>query len=189
MKLRELNKIYDYHADAKRFIINVELEDYRDAYSEWDFSPFTNRDLDDDLIEYILECSYEIPLKYNLGINFHILYQEQSTQREDRSIIGMRNFFMLEIRKLQNKKMRVYRDILTFLVIGSCLLVAGYYLSDIDIGSVAGTIVSEGLSIGGWVMFWEMFSSGFFEMKDIRIQKKHFERLNKAWLVFSYDKG
>ncbi len=52
VKLSELTKIYNYDETGNSFIVKVQLEDYRDVYSDWDFSPFLNRDLDDDLTEY-----------------------------------------------------------------------------------------------------------------------------------------
>ncbi len=96
MKMKDLKRLYKYNHEKKTFVIDVQLEDYRDAYSEWDFSPFNNRDLDDDLTEYLLECSYEIPAKMPLVINFHILNQEKNDSREKKSISGMYNYFEYE---------------------------------------------------------------------------------------------
>lgn len=186
MKLKELKSIYRYNLEEKKFTIDVQLEDYRDAYSEWDFSPFTNRDLDDDLIEYILECSYEIPLRYFLVFDFHILNQAQDDAREERTIQGMQNFFKHETRKLDNYRMRVIRDIVSFFFVGCVLLFIGFYLSAFLGHSILFSIMSEGFFIGGWVMLWEMFSAWFFEMKKATIKKKHFLRLQVSELKFSY---
>lgn len=186
MKTRELKKLYQYDDKRGAFILDVQLEDYRDAYSSWDFSPFINRDLDDDLTEYLLECSYEIPLKHSLVIDFHILNQSQDIAREKRSIIGMHNYFKYQLRKLRNSKMRVARDIVTFLMIGSVLLLVGFYLDEIFTGTLITSVLSEGLFIGGWVMLWEMFSAWFFDLKKVRDKYKHFERLSTSEIVYSY---
>lgn len=186
MKTKELRKLYPYDELRSAFILDVQLEDYRDAYSTWDFSPFTNRDLDEDLTEYLLECSYEIPLKHKLVINFHMLNQSKDETREKRSIIGMHNYFNYQLRRMNNAKMRVARDIITFLVIGSILLVTGFYLDEIITTSLLASVVSEGLFIGGWVMLWEMFSAWFFDLKKVRDKYKHFERLNVSVIEYSY---
>lgn len=114
MRLNELKKIYKYSDLDEAIIIDIQLQDYRDAYSDWDFSPFMNRDLDDNLTEYLLECSFEIPIKMKMIVNFHILNQEKNLSREEKSIIGMYNYFDYEIRKLKNYKIRVVKDIITF---------------------------------------------------------------------------
>lgn len=188
MKFKELKKIYPYDQGKKAFILDVQLEDYRDAYSSWDFSPFTNRDLDDDLTEYLLECSYEIPMKYKMVIDFHNLNQLQDRKREERSIKGMQNYFNYQLRKLKNQKVRVLRDMVTFMVIGSILLLGRFYFTEIMTDAALFSILSEGLLIGGWVMIWEMFSAWFFDMKKVNHKMKHFRRLHEAEITYSYRK-
>ncbi|WP_461205667.1 hypothetical protein [Clostridium sp. DL1XJH146] len=186
MKLKELKKIYKYDIEREQFIIDVQLEDYRDAYSDWDFSPFINRDLDDDLTEYLLECSFEIPIKSPMIINFHILNQKQNPAREERSIKGMYNYFGYEIRKLKNYRMRVLRHTLTFFIVGTVLLVLGSLLDEIMANSIFTKVLSEGFSIGGWVMIWEMFSTWFFDIKKVTHKVKHFIKLKSSNIIYTY---
>ena len=188
MLKKELKKIYAFEGTESRFFIDVQLEDYRDAYSEWDFSPFINRDLDEDLIDFLLECSYEIPRKYPVTIRLHILHQTYDALREGRSLQGMKNFFVYQMRKIRNKKLRVYKDILTYLIIGIVLLLAGFYSHRILEENMAITVLSEGLFIGGWVMMWEMFSAWFFDVKKLNRMKRHFQRLHDCDIEFSYGK-
>ncbi len=185
--MKELKKLYKFEEAESKFVLDVQLEDYRDAYSDWDFSPFTNRDLDDDLTEYLLECSYEIPLKYELVIKFYILSREFNQAREDKSIIGMRNYFKYQLRKLRNRRIRVIRDMITFTVFGSVLLLAGAYFSDLFSDSLLLSVLAEGFYIGGWVMLWEMFSEWFFVMKKVRNNAKHFERLSNSRIMYTYE--
>lgn len=187
MKFNELKKAYQYDDRQKAFILNVQLEDYRDAYSNWDFSPFVNRDLDDDLSEYLLECSYEIPSKYPLVLNFHIRNYIYNALREDKSIIGMHNFFKYQIKRINNYRLRVIKDIFTFLAIGSILLLAGFYSAGFSEYSLINELVSEGLYIGGWVMLWEVFSAWFFDMKKAANKRKQFRRLDGSRITYSYD--
>ncbi len=187
MKIKELEKIYPYNHEKSKFIVDVQLEDYRDAYSGWDFSPYTNRDLDEDLIEYLLECSYEITLKYGVIMKFHILDQLYSSEREERSLLGMVNFFQYQIRKLNNQKMRVIRDIVLFLIIGAVLLLFGFYVKNYFTESIMLSVLSEGLFIGGWVMLWEMFSAWLFEMKKVNQKIKHFKRLADSEILYTYE--
>ena len=188
MKFRELKKIYPYDPEKEAFIVDIQLEDYRDAYCDWDFSPFVNRDLDEDLTEYLLECSYEITLKHPLVMNFHILNQAQNPVREEKTLVGMRNYFKYQMRKIHNQKIRVFKDMTMFLVVGTMLLVIGFYLNELKAENLLLSVLSEGLSIGGWVMLWEMFSAWFFDLKRVRRKIKHFQRLFDSWIVFSYNR-
>lgn len=189
MKAKELKKTYTYSKNDHAFHIDVQLEDYRDAYSDWDFSPFVNRDLDEDLTEYLLECSYEIPFKYNLMISFYILNQVKSEARERKSIIGMYNFFDYKIRQLSNQRIRVFRDIFNYLLFGTILLISGTYVDILFPESIGIKVLSEGIFIGGWVMIWEMFSAWIFDLKKISLKRKHFIRLKDTSLVYAYNKS
>ncbi|MBN2898888.1 MAG: hypothetical protein JXO44_08940 [Clostridia bacterium] len=189
MNMKELQKIYAYDPIKEKFIIDVQLEDYRDAYSDWDFSPFINRDLDEDLIEFLLECSMEIPLKYALMIDFHILHQAKSQKREERTLTGMKNFFLYQLRKMKNQKVRVFKDIVSFLAIGSVLLILGSSMKNFFKESLLLYLMSEGLFIGGWVMLWEMFSAWFFDMKKLNDKIRHYKRLLNAEIRYSYSQN
>ena len=189
MKLKELKKIYVYDENYERFTLDVQLEDYRDAYSDWDFSPFSNRDLDEDLIEFLLECSYEIPLKYSMIINFHLLHQEKNLLREEKSLLGMKNYFNYQLRKLKKHRLQVVRDIATFFIIGSILLLVGLYLSNLFTDSLLFSVMSEGFSIGGWVILWEMFTAWFFNLNKVNIKIKHFRRLYESEIMYTYGNG
>ena len=187
VKLSELTKIYNYDETGNSFIVKVQLEDYRDVYSDWDFSPFLNRDLDDDLTEYLLECSYEINYKYNLLIELHILHQQYNPKREERTRIGMVNYFGYQLKKLKNRKMRVFKDTIFFLVFGSILLLSGGYIDTNFDTSIWLKLLSEGFYIGGWVMLWEMFSHCFFDMSKVNGKMKHFKRLKESEITFIYE--
>lgn len=186
MKKKELEKIYLYNRKETSFDLEIQLENYHDAYSDWDFSPFTNRDLDKELAEYLLDCSFEIPRKYKLRIKFYILNQNENELRESRSIIGIQNYFKYQLRKLQNHRMTIMKNIFTFAVVGVILLVSSMYFKKYLPASLAASVFSEGLFIGGWVMFWEMFSAFFFDMKDNMYKKKHFDRLLNSELQYLY---
>lgn len=186
MRYKELRSIYHYVVKENAFIVDVQLEDYREAYNNWDFSPVANRDMDDDLAEYLLECSYEIPLKYSLILDFHIRRSERDVIREGKSIAGMHNYFGYQVRKVMNHRLRVFKDMLTFLAIGTILLIAGYYSARIPVQSLWITLLSEGLYIGGWVMLWEMFSAWFFDLKKMTLKRRHFSRLNQSVIRYTY---
>jgi hypothetical protein len=44
-----------YRMRKNTLLIDIEVKFYREIFNTWDFSPELNRDLDDDLFEYLEE--------------------------------------------------------------------------------------------------------------------------------------
>lgn len=187
MKEKELKKLYSYSINDNAYCIDVQLDDYRDAYSTWDYSPFTNRDLDEGLLDYLMSCSFEIPKKKNIIIQFHLLNQPFEKNRELRSIEGMYNFFEYRIRKMKNDRMRLVRNTISFLLIGTILLIIANFASANITNPFFNKLLSEGLFIGAWVMIWEVFSIWFFKVNNLSNRVFHFNRLRQSKIVYKYD--
>jgi hypothetical protein len=187
MNEKELSKLYRHNKTEKAYYLDIQLEDYRDAYSNWDYSPYINRDLDDDLLEYLVSCSYEIPKSKSIIINFHLLNQPQDINREKKSQEGMHNFFQYKVRKLKNSRLRLIRNTAAFLIIGTALLITAIITSSSINNSFINKLISEGLFIGAWVMIWEMFSIWFFKVKTLSSTIKHHERLQNSKIIFKYE--
>ncbi len=189
IKEKELKELYNYSEKDNTFYLDIQLDDYRDAYSNWDYSPFINRDLDDDLLEYIMSCSYEIPMKKSLIVQFHLLHQTYDLSREIKSIEGMYNNFKYNMRNLTNARLRMIRNTLTFFIMGTALLFTASLVNVDTDGNMLSKLLSEGLFIGGWVMIWEMFSIWFFQINSLSHKIKHFKRLTKTKIIYSYNES
>ncbi|WXR61062.1 hypothetical protein WG909_12280 [Peptostreptococcaceae bacterium AGR-M142] len=182
-----LRNLYRYDSKTKTYYIDIQLEDYRDAYSDWDYSPFNNRDLDDDLTEYLLECSYELNGRKNIIIVFHILHQKKNLLRENKSREGMYNYFQYKIRKLNNQRVRLIKNTLNFFLIGIVLLLLRY-ITEINFQkSIITQLIEESFIIGGWVMIWEMFSTWFFNVKELSNNIKQYKKLKNIKIIFIYN--
>ncbi len=99
----------------------------------------------------------------------------------------MVNYFGYQLKKLKNRKMRVFKDTIFFLVFGSILLLSGGYIDTNFDTSIWLKLLSEGFYIGGWVMLWEMFSHCFFDMSKVNGKMKHFKRLKESEITFIYE--
>jgi len=166
--------------------IDVNINFYREIYNEWDFSPYINRDLDDDLFEYLENCAEEIPSKHNLAIVFHIPVHIKNPEKEENSITGFKNYFRYQIRKLRTAQVKLVKRIIKYGIFGILLIYLGNRLSlHIEMDNIFRFLV-DGLFIGGWVLFWELFSTLFFKQSDIRAQKRILYRLCNAELTYQY---
>jgi hypothetical protein len=51
---------------------------------------------------------------------------------------------------------------------------------------ILGSIISEGLFVGGWVLLWEAFSQIFFRNRRLKREREMNERLQAATYRFIY---
>ena len=166
-----------YRTDENFIYIDISLSYYRELYNEWDFSPVRNRDLDDDLLEYLEDCFSEIPYKYKTIISINLPAAIRDPDKEEQGINSISNFFRYQMRKVRlERKMSVFQSLkygLTGIVLLAAANSSKYFLKGKFLPE---DIVTEGLFIGGWVLFWEMFSIYFFHIgifnKKINIYKR-----------------
>lgn len=180
MKERFLQQIYPYDPNGKIYLVVINLDDYRDVYSDWDYSTLLNRDLDDDLFDYLMGCSQEIGLKRSLEVIFYIPSGIVDKNRESKSIVGFSRYFGYRIRKIKGELRRVLRKSGILFSIGSLFLLAANTLQN-EVGwNFTGELIVEGLFIGAWVAIWELFSVFFFDIQELNCKAKHFQRLQNA---------
>lgn len=180
MKDKYLKTLYQYNENDNSYHIVIDLDTYREVYSSWDYSPLSYRDLDDELIEYLMDCSNEIGLKRNIIIDFYIPKGITNGERESKSIKGFRSYFYYRIRKLKSERFRRLR-ISSFLLIIGIVLLSLANLLDVSVNSrVASRLLTDGLFIGGWVAIWEIFSTLFFVVSSINHKLRHYKRLQNV---------
>ena len=181
-----LRKIYHFDEIKGVFHIDIDLDYYRELYSEWDFSPQRNRDLDEDLFEYLVDCCDEIPTHHPVAIAINLPAAVYDSTREKRATQGFHNFFTYRIRREKNRYRGYFLKIIKYLCIGSFLLIAASMLENFFTGLSHTELIVEGLVIGAWVSIWEVFSVIFFKLADHRKKIKVIRRLLAADTVYRY---
>ncbi|MBN2440947.1 MAG: hypothetical protein JXJ04_06365 [Spirochaetales bacterium] len=172
---KEQNKIY----------IDIRLDFYREIYNVWDFSPLINRDLDDDLFEYLENCAGEIPKKYSLSIVFHVPAHIKDPEKEKKSITGFKNYFNYQMRKINQEQRNIMGRSGIYGFFGVILIFIGYFLKTIAVSVPFLNVLIEGFFIGGWVLFWELFSTVFFKQSDVRRRKYIINRLKNTEIIYT----
>lgn len=184
MQDKLLKEIYKYDTKDNAYHVVIDLDAYRDVYSEWDYSPFANRDIDDDLLEYIMECSYEIGLKYNMVTDFYIPQNIVNPDKERKSILGFRHYFFYRIRKVKAERVRKIKKLAILLIIGIAFLSFANLLNIFFDNKFFINLLSEGLFIGAWVAVWEIFHTLFFSVSELHRKINHYERLRKMQINY-----
>lgn len=185
MKEKFLKEIYRYDETDKSYHVVVDLDTYRDVYSEWDYSPIVNRDLDEDLLEYLMDCSNEIGLKNNMIIDFYIPKDVINTSREVKSIKGFYQYFFYRIRKIKLERFRKIKKMFLLLVIGLIFLSSANLINILSPDKFAATLIGEGLFIGAWVAMWEIFNTIFFHINELNHNIKHYLRLQSSTIKYN----
>jgi hypothetical protein len=189
MKDKYLKRLYRFDENDKSYHVVIDLDTYRDVYSEWDYSPYNNRDLDEDLLEYLVECSEEISLKNKMVIDFYVPKEIVDPEREKKSILGFREYFSYSLRKIKSLKLRKLKNSFFFFLIGVGLYIGSNILKTSILNIYLSDILSEGLFIGAWVAIWEIFSILFFEVSNLNYKMKHFKRLKSASIFYHEKKS
>lgn len=168
--------------------IDINVDYYREIYNEWDFSPLNNSDLDDDLFEYLEESVAEIPKKNKISIIFHIPATIQDLEKEQKSIEGLKNYFGYYIKKYSNKLKQTKKNSFTYGIFGLFLLFIGSLLQRNIPEAIFADFLIEGFFIGGWVLFWELFSTLFFKLQKLKDRIVIFQRLQGADIMYKTDR-
>lgn len=179
-------KVYRFDEEKNAFLIDIDLDFYRELYSEWDFSPQRKRDLDEDLLEYLVNCCDEIPSRYGVIISINLPESVYDATREKRATQGFNNFFTYRIRRENNRYKRYFTKIIRYLIIGALLLVAASLLEGAHVPWRYSELLTEGLIIGAWVSIWEVFSVIFFKMSEHRKLISVLRRLLASEPVYRY---
>lgn len=183
MKKRILER---YTRNAEGIItIDITAGKVEDLYSNFDrYTPYTKKELDQDLVEYIVECVREIGKE-----PFVIHFRLTATPEDDLMIRvrkSVRNYFLylkdLEFRKLAG----MARASFILLSIGLSLLFISVWIDQKSGGGkgVLMNFMAEGLTVAAWVSLWNALANFLINWVPHRRQIKKYERISKAPILF-----
>ena len=174
-----LQAVYPFDPQTRTFTIPARLGRYADFFNPMDPSPAPTRDLSLDLVEYLNQCSDEIPEKYALAVSIEIQDEAQSTQPEQECVESLRSFYQHACFVTQAHIRRTRRQALKYLAVSfSCL--AAYIISEPwNLASFLWNLLREAVLIGGWVFMWEAVTLNFIEMDS------HFQEIKKYWRLIN----
>lgn len=145
------------HVGGKRWI-EVRVKSPQQLFDVRDPSPFRERDLDDDFVEYILSATREFAFSTPLKVVIYV-EEPESTELSQASILeAIQSYLHYQI-ELQRKTLKqfVRRGQLFFLIgaliLSACLITAQKLETLGQEGLIS--IFKEGLVIFGWVSMWK----------------------------------
>jgi hypothetical protein len=187
-KRYELQNVYRTNPESKAYIIEVSLDDYEELFNGWDASILKQKELEPELMDYLLSASYEIPFKNRIELWFFLPEAMIDESKEVLSVQGIVNNFKMKRHFIELLLHRNYRKIFTYIIISAIFLLFAYSLPNVIELNVLFSILMEGFFIGGWVLLWEAFSLFFFTSHDTRLDKKQYVRLMNSKIYFKIKK-
>lgn len=157
-----LKNRYEFTRDG-RAIIDISVESISDLFNSFDKkATFTKRELDQDFVEYVIDCVKEIgEVDFVIRITID---REYNMLQENILRKAMVNHFMFQHEVERRNLRKEFRKFSSLLVLGIILMliVLYYRFPEGDEIELWQKIMQEGLVIASWVAFWEAFTSLIF---------------------------
>ena len=186
-RIELLSKIYDRDSESEVFIVKISIKQYKDIFNDLDPAPLRNRDINQALLNYLNECSIDIPLKYNISLQIIGPHEIQNEELETRVRVGLKTYFTFGILTFKREMAALYKKSLKYFFIFFALISFLFYLSSKLPSNISTETIIEGLSIGGWVFLWEAINIVVFKNREIKMMYKRYKRLESSQLDFVYE--
>jgi hypothetical protein len=176
------------HSDDGRVVIDVAAGRVEDLYNNFDRNaPYIRRDLDQDLVEYLIGCAREIgQAPFLIRFTLHLAPDEDSLARVRRSVKG---YFDYRSEIESGLVRQMLRKAAVLLLVGLAILFVSVSVNQ-WLGaerSVVANVFAEGLTVAAWVSLWESLATLLVEWSPHRRAIALFRRLATAPLVCRSD--
>jgi len=171
--LESLQEMYPYDHGTRTFTIPISIERYEDFSLRLDPSPASKRDLAPDLVDYLRQCSDEIPCRYPIKLKLNICEDKRDSKREQNCLDSLKNYFQHEIFVERSDIRHRRADSLKYLLVSFLFLTLYIVTEKLLLIAFFSEFLREAVLIGGWLFMWEAVSVNFIEMD------KHYETIKK----------
>lgn len=166
-------------------VIDVAAKQVEELYNEYDWSaPFIHRDLDQDLVEYLIDCAREIDTEP--FVVMFTLNQFPDGNKQSRVCRSVNAYFLYLVEIERQKIKQMFSRSAILFSIGLIILFLSVYVNE-ALGkerSYVANVFAEGLTIAAWISLWESLAILLIEwlpqIRSIRL----YRRLANAKLIF-----
>jgi hypothetical protein len=181
---KEILDRYSVTEDGK-IIIDITSDKIEYLYNDFDkHTPYIKKELDQDLVDYLIECMRDIGEDKFL-IQFRII-EKVDTDLKSRVQTSIQSYFTylkeLEIRDLK----QMLRTSSILLLTGIIILTVSVWFNDyVELHkSVINKVFAEGLTVAAWISLWESLATFLINWAPHKRQIKLCERLARASVLF-----
>ncbi|MFX1514444.1 MAG: hypothetical protein ACFFCQ_17865 [Promethearchaeota archaeon] len=179
-------KLYEKHPITDAVIIKVAIDSYKDIFNGLDPAPFKRRDLDPDLLQYLEDCSSDIPMKNPINLQFNVEEALQDEETEKKVKLGLTTYFSFMMYSKRRQLKRSMKKNAFNVIIAFIFLITAFLLEPHISNNLFLLTLLEGLFVGGWVFLWQAISSFAFQNRDIKHKYKEYQRFCAAPIHFKH---
>lgn len=160
-----LDPLSRYRREGDRVCIELRLRTTKQLFDARDPSPFRDRDLDDDAVDYLVSAAEEIPRREVIALSIRFA-EEDPTLAPDAIVQAIRQHFAYEISRSRRQIRGMFQlaqlgAVVAIVVLAVCLGLAEL-LSRRSAGALS-RLVREGLVIVGWVALWRPLENALYD--------------------------
>jgi hypothetical protein len=172
------------------FETHIRLKSIEALFNSLDPSPLVERDLDDTVEDYLVDCVRDAPSGAPLELVLHL--PDSSADRVNGDAVGLSvtHYFSFLSDRQARRIRRLLREgrqaaLVGILFLAGCTLGAqamkGMY------GGAMGALFAEGLLIIGWVANWRPVSIFLYEWRPMRQEMRIYDRLARLNVALRRD--
>ncbi len=169
-----------YRREDDRTCIDLRVKDIEQIFDNRDPMPFLERDLDDEVAAYVLDCAGDIgrmPLRV-------VFWAEKSDLDQGAVAEAFRKHFDYELDRARRKLRVAGRMARNGFVLGASIMTGLRVVSEVFVMSLSPSdgrrILHEGLVIVSWVAMWRPIEFVLFELRQVLERRRLLERLRDA---------
>ncbi len=178
-----------YLVEDGKIIVELKLAGSRHLFDRKDPSPIKERDLNEDVVDYVYHSFLEIPSRYQVVMRVFFDEDPQDQFLIERLKGAFRSYFKLEAYNKQRELAHTFKKGLISLGIGLSFLFLCIYASSISWGKsegLASHFLLEGLTLLGWVSMWYPINIFLYDWWPIVAEKKQMQRIESAGIEIRY---
>lgn len=181
MATDEVNPLYNrYKKEGDRFFIEVELDNPKHLFDRKDPSPIKGRDLNEDVVTYIMHSLREIPHRHSISLKIYFREKTDDPKFSPEQVSeAIRTFFFFEEYN-KNMELRLkFKKGFKGLTIGLCFLflcILFPFFAKEKSPNLFWLYVQEGLNVLGWVSMWYPINILLYEWWPIKEEIEVFHR-------------
>jgi hypothetical protein len=168
-----------YRVENDEPCVDVRIVNIEQLFDNRDPAPFRERDLDPDLVEYLLAAGEDLGAHDTFRMVFWLEKPCQPGEIE----VAFRAHFAYELDRLERRRRRQRRTGQLALLLGGTLIVALLSLAQLVGSAVPGSIgaaLREGLVISSWVVMWRPVEILIYDWIPVRRERRVMQRLLAA---------
>lgn len=181
-----------YRQEGGSSCVDIRVKTMRQLFDWRDPAPFRERDIDDDVVEYILGAIEELPRSARLKIVVWVADAEAGDLPPEEIVKAFRDHFAWQRERIDHGLREHVRRAQFVLALG--LVVLGVFLTLAELTSYLGPgrgreVLREGLVIIGWVAMWRPLEALLYDWWP-HVQKRRLrDRVLAADIAVRFARG